>query len=96
MYLPRAPGTLILADMHSARIRELDGDARRALARKDARTLRLIISRLGEDVSPRLLLVAISAAHALDAGDVLRALYTWDIFADACLDADGGGQSATR
>src|SRR5262249_37655664 len=77
---PRAQGD----PMQLARIEELDALARGALARRDSRALRTIIARFGDDISPRLLLVAIAAARALDDGDVLRAVQCWEPFAEAC------------
>ncbi len=74
----------MLATMDQLRTDELVSGASRAIARRDARALRVIIARLDGHVSPRLTLLAISAAQALDAGDVVRALQYWDPFAEAC------------
>lgn len=80
-----APATrLILRIMGPERTVELVAKAERAIARKDGRALRIVIASLRGEVSPRLILLAIAAAQALDAGDAVRALQYWDPFAEAC------------
>lgn len=57
-----------------------------AIGRRDSRALRMIIARLDGHVSPRLILLAIASAQALDSGDVVRSLQLWDPFAEACVE----------
>jgi hypothetical protein len=63
---------------------ELVRRADEAIARRDARALRKIIGTLRGHMSPRLVLLAIASAHALDAGDVKGALKFWHPFSEAC------------
>jgi hypothetical protein len=66
---------------------ELVSRAARAIARRDSRGLRTVIAQLDEHISPRLTVIAIAAAQALDRGDVVRAFQLWDPYAEACLSA---------
>jgi hypothetical protein len=75
---------IYLGSMEPQRTDELVAEASRAIMRRDSRALRSAIARLGEHVSPRLTLLAVAAAQALDAGDVVLALQYFDPYAEAC------------
>jgi hypothetical protein len=68
--------------MQHSQLRKLDLDGRAAITRRDPRAMRHVISALYGETSPRLVLMALSAAQALDGGDLVRALQIWNALAE--------------
>jgi hypothetical protein len=72
------------------RLRDLMVLGRRAVAQRDPTALRRVIASLYGEVSPRLALIAIAAAQALDHGEVLRAMQLWACLTDVLGSGDVG------
>lgn len=70
-------------------MRDLEAQGRRAILHRDRRRLRLVLGSLSGNVSPRLMLLALAAANALDEGDPVGALRLWDPFGEACCASAG-------